>query len=79
MASRNPNRLKFHAKKRLQKAYQTAAQLEKLSKEVLDGYQHIEIQAYVAQMQAVYEIEARDFKRALDNLIKTKIIYEKIA
>jgi hypothetical protein len=30
-------------------------------------------------MSAIYQMEVKDFKGALDNLIKTKIIYEKIA
>lgn len=30
-------------------------------------------------MSAVYQMEIRDYKTALDNLLRSKIIYEKIA
>jgi hypothetical protein len=30
-------------------------------------------------MSAIYHMEIKDFKGALDNLLKAKIIYEKIA
>lgn len=30
-------------------------------------------------MLAVYEMEIKDFKSAMDNLLKSKIIYEKIS
>lgn len=39
----------------------------------------MEVEAYVAQISAVFLIEKKRFKEALDNLLKSKIIYEKIA
>ena len=39
----------------------------------------MEVEAYVAGMLAVYEMEKKDFHSALDNLLKSKIIYEKIS
>jgi hypothetical protein len=37
----------------------------------------VEYEAYSSHIQAVYEMEIKDHKTALDNLIKSKIIYEK--
>jgi len=37
------------------------------------------VEAYASQMSAVYLMEAKKYQEALDNLVKTKIIYEKIA
>jgi hypothetical protein len=37
----------------------------------------VEYEAYSSHIQAVYEMEIKDQKTALDNLIKSKIIYEK--
>eukprot|EP00347_Sterkiella_histriomuscorum_P021997 403332041 len=77
--NRNPNRVKYHARKRLQKAYATAKDLQKVASESLDGYQQKEVEAYVASMLAVYEMEIKDYKNAMDNLLKSKIVYEKIS
>jgi len=37
------------------------------------------VEAYVASMLAVYEMEIKDYKNAMDNLLKSKIVYEKIS
>ena len=79
MSQRNPNRLKHHAKKRLHKAFETSQYLGEVSKDSLDEYQQVEVEAYVSQMSAVYQMEVKKFNEALDNLLKAKIIYEKIA
>jgi molybdopterin-biosynthesis enzyme MoeA-like protein len=79
LVNRNPNRVKYQARKRLQKAYQAAKYLESVAAESLDAYQQKEVEAYVASMLAVYEMEMKDYKGALDNLLKSKIIYEKIS
>ena len=79
MANRNPNRVKFHAMKRFQKAYIAAKKLKEVATATLDAYSQVEVDAYVSQMSAVYQMEVKDYKTALDNLLKTKIIYEKIA
>lgn len=50
-----------------------------MARESVDGYQQIEVEAYVSQMSAVYLMEIKDYKSALENLLRTKIIYEKIA
>lgn len=50
-----------------------------MCRESLDGYHQMEVEAYVAGMLAVYEMEKKDFQSALDNLLKSKIIYEKIS
>ena len=39
----------------------------------------MEIEAYVSHIQGVYQIEGKDFQGALDNLLKSKIIYQKIS
>lgn len=77
--NRNPNRVKYLAKKRLQKASQAAQQLLTVAKGSLDAYQQLEIEAYASQISAVHQIECKDYKGALDNLLKSKIIYQKIS
>ena len=49
-----------------------------VAKESLDPYQQIEIDAYSANLQAVFQLEAKDYENALDNLLKAKIIYTKL-
>lgn len=77
--SRNPNRVKYLAKKRLQRAGLAAQELLNVAKESLNAYQQVEIEAYTSYMQAVFQIESRDFEGGLDNLLKSKIIYTKIS
>jgi hypothetical protein len=79
MVNRNPQRLKVHSRKRMQKAYQAAKYLQSVAKESLDPYQQMEVEAYVSGMLAVYEMDIKDHESALDNLLKSKIIYEKIS
>jgi transcriptional regulator of acetoin/glycerol metabolism len=47
-ANRNPNRVKYLAKKRLQKAAQEAQTLLKVARGSLDAYQQVEIEAYAS-------------------------------
>lgn len=77
--ARNPNRVKYLAKKRLQKASLAAQALLDVARGSLDAFQQVEIEAYVAHIQAVYQIESKDYEGALDNLLKSKIIYQKIS
>lgn len=39
----------------------------------------MEVEAYVSSMLAIYEMDIKDYQTALDNLLKSKIIYEKIS
>jgi hypothetical protein len=39
----------------------------------------VEVEAYVAQISAQYQMDIKDYKSAFDNLLKSKIIYEKIS
>lgn len=39
----------------------------------------MEVEAYVSSMLAVYEMDVKDYQSALDNLLRSKIIYEKIS
>jgi hypothetical protein len=39
----------------------------------------VEVEAYVAQISAQYQMDIKDFKSAFDNLLRSKIIYEKIS
>ena len=59
MSQRNPNRLKFHVKKRFQKAFTSSQYLGQLSKDALDEYSQVEVEAYVCQMSAVYQMEIK--------------------
>jgi len=57
--SRNPNRLKVHAKKRLQRVYKNGEQLLKVAEACLDGYAKFEMEAYILSMQANYLMETK--------------------
>ena len=50
-----------------------------IAREALDSYSQVEVEAYVCQMSATYQMENKDYQSALDNLLRAKIIYEKIA
>jgi hypothetical protein len=50
-----------------------------VAKGSLDAFKQVEIEAYTANMQAVYQLESKDFEGALDNLLKSKIIYTKLS
>ncbi len=63
----------------MQKAFQAAKYLQEVAKDSLDAYQQKEVEAYVSGMLAVYQMDVKDFQSALDNLLKAKIIYEKIS
>jgi signal recognition particle subunit SRP68 len=73
------SRLKFHAKKRFRLASLAAKELRKVAEGRLDQYSQVEVEAYVAYISANFLIEEKKFADALDNLIKAKIVYEKIA
>lgn len=39
----------------------------------------MEIEAYASHLQAVCQLEYKEYKKALDNLLRSKIIYQKIS
>ena len=39
----------------------------------------MEVEAYTSLMQGMYQLECKDFQGALDNLLRSKIIYQKIS
>lgn len=45
----------------------------------LDSYQQMEVEAYASHIQAVFQLECKAYGEALDNLLKSKIIYQKIS
>jgi signal recognition particle subunit SRP68 len=45
----------------------------------MDAYQQVEIEAYTSLMQGIYLMECKNFQTALDNLLRAKIIYQKIS
>lgn len=53
--------------------------MQEVAKESLDAYQQKEVEAYVSGMLAVYQMDIKDYQSALDNLLKSKIVYEKIS
>jgi RNA-binding signal recognition particle 68 len=65
--------------KRLQKAFETSQYFLSVATDSLDAYSLVEVEAYVSQIQAQYQMDRKQFKPALDNLLKSKIIYEKMA
>jgi len=50
-----------------------------VSQDCLDGFSKFEMQAYVDSMKAAYLIEAQKWQDALDLLISSKVVYQKIA
>ena len=54
------------ARKRLQKAAQSAQSLLDVAKNSLDAYQQVEVEAYSSLMQGIYLLESKDFQNALD-------------
>ena len=50
-----------------------------VAKDSLDAYQQVEVEAYSSLMQGIYLLESKDFQNALDYLLKSKIIYQKIS
>jgi|LauGreDrversion4_2_1035121.scaffolds.fasta_scaffold154539_1 hypothetical protein len=48
--ARNPNRVKYLAKKRLQRVSQSAQELMKVAQGALDAYRQVEIEAYASYM-----------------------------
>lgn len=77
-ANRSTPRLRIHAKKRFQRVYATGEQLLKVSEECLDLFTKYEMRAYVEGMQAAYLIEMKKWQEALDKLLSSKVIYQKI-
>ena len=75
----NPNRLRVHYLKRFQRASQSAQKLLKLANGAVDEISLIEIEGYVAHFDAVYNMERRQYEEALNNLLKSKLIFEQIA
>ena len=73
------NRLKFHFKKRFRLAWLAAKELQKVGETRLDAFSQIEVEAYVAHFGALFMMENKQHQEALDNLIKCKVIYEKIS
>ena len=70
--------MKVHAKKRFQRVFITAKQLEKVSQECVDLFTKYEVQAYVESMQSAYLIETKQWQEALDKLLNSKALYQKI-
>ena len=54
-------------------------QLRDLCNECLDDYSKYETEAYVAGMSAAFMIETDQYEQALDLLITSKVIYQKIS
>ena len=76
--NRNSARMKVHARKRFQRVFVNGEQLSKVSDECLDSFTKYEVQAYVDSMQSAYLIESKKWKDALDKLLSSKAIYQKI-
>lgn len=75
----NPNRLRVHYLKRFQRASEAASKLLKLATGAVDDISLIEIEGYKAQLEAIYNMEKRSYEDALNNLLKSKHIFEQIA
>ena len=60
-ATRNPFRLKVHARKKFSTAYKYAKALTEISEGCLDEISKFEMQAYASGIQAAYLIEIKKF------------------
>ena len=78
-SSRNPFRLNVHARKRFATMFKSCSALQKVAEDSLDGFSKYEMQAYVDSMQASYLIEVKKWAGALDLLLSSKVIYQKIS
>ena len=65
--------------KRLKCAYKSSIELKKIAELALNEFQVIEMDAYCCYMQAVFQIETQKYQEALENLLKSKIIHQKLA
>lgn len=58
--------------------YKNCKELKAVAEDCLDEFSKYEILAYVESMQAAYLIEAKKWQEALDSLLNSKIIVQKI-
>ena len=70
--------MKVHTRKRFATMYKNCTQVKKVAEDCLDEFSKYEIQAYVESMQAAYLIEANKWQEALDCLLSSKVILQKI-
>ena len=75
----NVNRLRVHYLKRFKRATQNATKLKDICNEAVDEPSQFELQAYEELMRAVYLMETLQFEQAVDHLLRSKVIYEKIS
>ena len=59
--------------------FKSCAALQKVGDDCLDGFSKYEMQAYVDSMQAAYLIEVKKWSEALDLLLSSKVIYQKVS
>ena len=59
--------------------FKSCSALQKVAEDSLDGFSKYEMQAYVDSMQASYLIEVKKWAEALDLLLSSKVIYQKIS
>lgn len=75
----NNTRLKFSVAKKLSKAVKNALLLLKIAHEKLDIRSIVEVEAYTAFMVGLQLLDvAKDFKSALQELLKAKLLYQKL-
>ena len=75
----NVNRLRVHYLKRFKRATQGATKLKEICDDAVDEPSSFELVAYEELMRAVYLMETLQFEQAVDHLLKSKVIYEKIS
>lgn len=75
----NANRLRVHCLKRFKAAAKTAHQIQNNCSSAFNEQSLFELEAYVCFIQAVYLMESHRYEDAMDNLLKSQIIYKQIA
>ena len=70
----NPNRIRVHYLRRFRASASASSSMLALCQDALQDMSLIEMEAYDAQMQAVYMMESLQFEEALNHLLKSKLI-----
>lgn len=72
-------RNKHAARKKLKKATQQAELFYKITQDIWDDQTILEADAYLASIQATLDIECSNYQSALDNFLKTSVVYKNLA
>jgi hypothetical protein len=75
----NANRLRVHYLKRFKAAAKTASFIINQCSSALNEQSLFELEAYQCFMQAMFQMESHKLDEALDNFLKSQVIYKQLA